>query len=271
MVQNYVNQITKDGYAIIPNVISDRECEKYKKLLEIIYDKYSDKHVNSKEAGSLADKSLEKVVYNLHNKNLGWFKLFEHKSVLKVLDIILKKGSYKNNEPYYLNNISARCPLQGNQGQQIHLDSNLPGVNYNIITNVIWYFDDVNKENGTTIVVPRSHKLLRYADNTKKIKNKIYIKAKKGSILIFNANLWHGGSAKYNDESRWALVLGYARWFIKPSFDFVKNTPKKIYNKLNNKQKSLLGFDLVPPKDEFTRITRRSNFQEKPENYKLNV
>ena len=271
MVQNYVNQIIKDGYVIIPNVISDRECEKYKKLLEKTYDKYSDKHINSKEAGSLADKSLEKVVYNLHNKNLSWFKLFEHKTVLKILDIILKEGSYKNNEPYYLNNISARCPLQGNQGQQIHLDSNLPGVNYNIVTNVMWYFDDVNKENSTTIVVPRSHKLLKYADNTKKIKNKIYIKAKKGSILIFNANLWHGGSAKYNDESRWALVLGYARWFIKPSFDFVKNTPKKIYNKLNNKQKSLLGFDLVPPKDEFTRITRRSNFQEKPENYKLNV
>jgi ectoine hydroxylase-related dioxygenase (phytanoyl-CoA dioxygenase family) len=271
MVQNYVNQITKDGYAIIPNVISDHECEKYKKLLEKNYDKYSDKHINSKEVGSLADKYLEKVVYNLHNKNLSWFKLFEHKSVLKVLDIILKEGSYKNNEPYYLNNISARCPLQGNPGQQIHLDSNLPGVNYNIITNVMWYFDDVNKENGTTIVVPRSHKLLKYADNSKKIKNKIYIKAKKGSVLIFNANLWHAGSAKKNENSRWALVLGYARWFIKPSFDYMKNTPKKIYKRLTKKQKSILGFDLIPPKDEFTRATRRSSYHEIPENYKIDV
>ena len=56
------------------------------------------------------------------------------------------------------------------QGQQ-HLDSNLPGVNYNIVTNVI-YFDDVNKENGTTIVVPGSHKFLRYADNSKRLKIK---------------------------------------------------------------------------------------------------
>ena len=37
-------------------------------------------------------------------------------------------------------------PNKGNKGQIIHLDSNLPGVNYNIITNVIWYFDDVNKK-----------------------------------------------------------------------------------------------------------------------------
>ena len=132
MVQNYVNQIIKNGYVIIPNVISRSECKKYKKLLEKTYDKYSDKYINSKKLVVLADKSLEKVVYNLHNKNLSWFKLFEHKTVLKILDEILKEGSYKNAEPYYLNNISARCPLQGNPGQQIHLDSNLPGVNYNI-------------------------------------------------------------------------------------------------------------------------------------------
>ena len=49
----------------------------------------------------------------------------------------------------------------------------------------------------------------------------------------------------------------------------MKNTPKKIFKKLTNKQKSLLGFDLIPPKDEFTRMTRRSNYYEIPENYKL--
>ena len=268
MAHNYIDQIIKKGYAIIPNVISDKECEKYKKLLEKSYNKYSDKYIPSNKLSSLAEKLLEKVVYNLHNKNLSWFKLFQHKSVLNILDIILKEGSYKNNEPYYLNNISARCPLKGNQGQEIHLDSNLPGVNYNIVTNVMWYFDNVNKENGTTVVVPGSHKLLKYADNKKKIKNKVYINAKKGSVLIFNANLWHAGSAKKNNNSRWALVLGYARWFIKPSFDYMKNTPRKIYNKLTKKQKAILGFDLIPPKDEFTRTTRRSSYYELPEDYK---
>ena len=159
--------------------------------------------------------------------------------------------------------------MNGNQGQHIHLDSNLPGVNYNIITNVIWYFDDVNKENGTTIVVPKSHKFKKYADNTKNIKNKRFIVAKKGSVLIFNGNLWHGGSKKFNDSSRWALILGYARWFIKPSFDYMLNTPKNIFSKLNKKQKNLLGFDLVPPKDEFTRLSRRSKKPETPFKYYL--
>jgi ectoine hydroxylase-related dioxygenase (phytanoyl-CoA dioxygenase family) len=270
MIKKYINQIKTKGYVVIPKMLTSKQCEKYKKLLEDIYKKYSKNYANNKsKAGHLSDKSLEKVVYNLHNKNPEWFRLFENSLVLKILDVILKEGSYNNSEPYYLNNISARCPLKGNPGQLIHVDSNLPGVNYNLKTNVMWYFDDVNEKNGTTVVVPKSHKFLKYADNTKEIKNKLFIKAKKGSILIFNANLWHGGSAKESSGSRWALALGYARWFIKPSFDYMKNTPINVYKKLNKKQKSILGFDLIPPKDEFTRLRRRSTFHEVPEKYKL--
>ena len=38
---------------------------------------------------------------------------------------------------------------------------------------------------------------------------------------------------------------------------------------MTSKQKALLGFDSVPPKDEFTRMRRRSNSFEKPFKYNL--
>ena len=47
MARNYIDQIIKKGYAIIPNVISDKECEKYKKLLEKSYNEYSGKYIKS--------------------------------------------------------------------------------------------------------------------------------------------------------------------------------------------------------------------------------
>ena len=70
-------------------------------------------------------------------------------------------------------------------------------------------------------------------------------------------------------NSRWAYALGYARWFIKPSFDFMKNTPKNIYDQLTDDKKALLGFNCVPPKDEFSRLRRISQVPEIPENYNL--
>ncbi len=270
-IKKHIKDLNKKGYTILKNVISSRECEVYKKLLNSNYNKLHKKYAKHKQKGSSFNKSADKesilkdkIVYNLHNKNYKWFKLFQNKKVIQILDSVLKRGTYENAEPYYLYNISARCPLPGNPGQQLHIDSQLPGLNYNTVTNVMWYFDDVDKINGTTVIVPGSHKIKKFAPNNKKIKNKLYVKAKKGSVLIFNACLWHGASEKNSSSSRWALILGYAHWYIKPSFDYMFNTPIKIFNKLNSKQKALLGFNLVPPKDEFSRVRRKSVSFEKP-------
>ncbi len=75
MTQKFVREIKKKGYTLIPNVISATECEKYKKLLEKYYKKYSQFYASSSKKKTLADKSCEKVVYNLHNKDMAWFKL----------------------------------------------------------------------------------------------------------------------------------------------------------------------------------------------------
>ena len=44
MIKNRVKEIKKQGYTIIPNVISEKECEKYKNLLEGYYKKYSSRY-----------------------------------------------------------------------------------------------------------------------------------------------------------------------------------------------------------------------------------
>ncbi len=268
---NYKQQLETDGFVLLPNLISDTECCRYKALLENDYKKYVNLYEDAESLplGSLANKSGEKVVFNLHNKDISWFRLFNHPEILKILDVLLKQGSYNNAEPYYLNNISARCPLKDHPGQQLHIDSNIPGLNQCIVANVLWLLDDFSLDNGATRVVPGSHKWQEFAPDGKSHPDEISIIAPKGSALIFNAGLWHGGAENASGESRWALALGYARWFIKPSFDFMKNTPEHIYKVLSDEQKDLLGFRLAPPKDEFTRLRRRSDIFEKPEAYQL--
>jgi ectoine hydroxylase-related dioxygenase (phytanoyl-CoA dioxygenase family) len=264
-------KIEDDGYIVLPNLISDAECDKYKEILENNYAKYSSHYVTAgnKSDHGLADKTLEKTVYNLHNKDFTFMRLFEHPEVLKILDFMLLEGSYKDQEPYYLYNNCARTPLKGNPGQQLHSDSRLPGINYCIVANVLWATEDFTPENGSTRIVPGSHKTKQFAEDGKIYDEEIRVNLKKGSALIFDANLWHGGGPNTNGESRWALTLGYARWFIKPAFDYMQNTPDEVYNKLNLSQKRLLGFDSFAPKDEFTRLRGRSVQPEAPYSYKL--
>lgn len=271
MKMNYEDEINAKGYVFLPNLISPEECVFYKNLLDEYYNKYSSMYAKnslSSEHG-LDNKSLEKVVYNLHNKNIEWYKLFEHQRVLEILDFMLLEGSYKRSEPYYLNNNSARCPLKGNPGQQLHLDSRLPGVNHCIVSNVIWLLDDFTKDSGATRIIPGSHKYRDFPEDGKIYDEEVLITGEKGGALIFNANIWHGGGPNLNGDSRWALALGYARWFIKPSFDYMQNTPSSIYEKLSLSQKKLMGFNLNAPKDEFTRVRRRSLEPDVPHTYEL--
>jgi ectoine hydroxylase-related dioxygenase (phytanoyl-CoA dioxygenase family) len=268
---NAKNQVEELGYVLLPNLISKEQCEHYKKLLNADAEKFTPHYAgnNSGTAHGLDNKSGEKVVYNLHNKDLSWYPLFEHPEVLSVLDALLLEGSYKDSEPYYMYNNSARCPLMGNAGQQLHSDSRLPGINYCIVANVLWLLDDFTDQNGATRVVPGSHKYMQFAEDGKIYDEEVLITGTQGSAIIFNANLWHGGGPNLDGTSRWALALGYARWFIKPAFDYMENTPAHIYNQLTDQQKDLLGFRCVAPKDEFTRVRRRSAEAEIPRQYQL--
>ena len=49
----------------------------------------------------------------------------------------------------------------------------------------------------------------------------------------------------------------------------MQNMPSEIFNKLSDDQKDLLGYKTNPPKDEFTRNSRRSVNFEIPKEYKL--
>jgi ectoine hydroxylase-related dioxygenase (phytanoyl-CoA dioxygenase family) len=264
-------KIEEDGYCILHNVLTDEECDHYKLLLEADYKKYSPQYIGSNNASThgLENKSTEKIVFNIHNKHIDWYKLFEHPSITPILDMMLKDGSYLNSEPYLLLNNSARNPLKGNKGQQLHLDSNLPGGHYPLSMVVIFMFDDFTKSNGGTRIVPGSHKFTTYAEDGKVYPEEVIVEAPKGSVLIYNASLWHGGGEKINDNDRWSLILSFGRWFLKPSFDFMKNTPRAIYDQLTDKQKDLLGFRCTPPKDEFTRLRRKSTEFETPVDYHL--
>lgn len=259
------------GYLVIPNLLSEEECTHYKSLLERDVKQYTPHYATTNAANDhgLANKSAEKVVFNLHNKDLSWFKLFEHPEITKILEVILVNGSYMNSHPYYMYTNSARCPLKGNKGQQLHIDSGLPGINYCIVANVLWVLDDFTDQNGATRIYPGSHKFTQFAEDGRVYDEEILVTTPKGSAIIFDANLWHGGGPNHDGASRWAATLGYARWFHRPAFDYMQNTPEEIYNQLTDSQKRLLGFNVVSPKDEFTRVRRRTETFETPQQYEL--
>lgn len=266
-----INRVKKNGYVVLENVLSEQDCELYKSLLNRDYEKYAAKYANSGNTDhGLNKKDMEKIVYNLHNKDIRYFDLCDHSKVLPIIKNLLQEGSYQNSQPVNLLGFDARNPSRNTNAQQLHLDSNLPGQGgYPLIVVALFMLDDFTVENGATRIVPGSHLRSDYAENNKTYEEEVSVEASKGSVLIFNGALWHGGGKKQNDESRWSVIPSYGRWFIKPSFNFAENIPQHIFEQLTDERKALLGLNSCPPKDEFTRVTRRSTEYEWKPNYQL--
>ncbi len=272
-ISEAVENIKQHGYVVLEDVLSEQTCESYKSLLNRDYEKYATMYASSNATDhGLNNKDREKIVYNLHNKDIRYFDLCDHPKVLPIIKDLLQEGSYQNSQPFNLQGFDARSPGPHTDAQQLHLDSNLPGQGgYPLLMVAIFMLDDFTVESGATRIVPGSHLRSDYAENNKKYDEELSVEAKKGSVLIFNGALWHGGGKKQNDASRWAVIPSYGRWFIKPAFNFSENIPAHIFEQLTDERKALLGLNSCPPKDEFTRVTRRSTKYEWQSNYDLPV
>ena len=259
--KHYLNKLLKDGYVLIENVISNKECFKIKSIYKQLLKKYKNK--------TKLKNSLEETVYNLHNKNNIFNKYIDHKKVINIIRNALSEGSYNNKDFIILRQSALRNPKKG-FAQQLHNDTRISGLNKPLIIQAIWMIDDFTKNNGATRLLPNSQRLNFFPKNKKKYSKEIIIEGKKGSVILLDASVWHGSAKKTNEKDRIGMIFSYCRWFIKPSFEHTLNTPLKVYNKLSNYQRELLGFKFSPPKDEFTRPSSRSKINIKPKkNYNL--
>lgn len=267
-----IMNIKERGYTCLQNVVSEKQCDYLVQLLEENYEKFHKQYVTHRETNhKLNHHTNEKLVYNLHNKNLAFCNLINLPEVLKIVQASLQEGSYKNSEPYNLIQLTGRSPLPGKGGQQLHSDSRFPSIPYAMMMVVVIPLQDMTKENGATRLVPFSHKSIEFPEDGKRYEDEITIEARKGSALIYNASLWHGGSMNHTSNSRWSVLLTYARWWVKPRFDLVNNTPKDIYDMLSQEQLNLLGFRSTPPLDEFSRLSGRSDFPSPASSYQLPI
>lgn len=77
------------------------------------------------------------------------------------------------------------------------------------VCNTVWLLDDFTSENGALRAVPGSHRLGRLPGKPEP--EGILITAPKGTVVVMNAHLWHGGTANKTANHRRALHSFYCR------------------------------------------------------------
>ncbi len=126
---------------------------------------------------------------------------------------------------FTLSSLNSRAALPGAGHQPLHTDwaePVSPG-NYQVC-NSIWLIDDFTADNGPTRVVPGSHRRARLprqamTDPAAPYPGEVKLLGSAGTVVIFNAHLWHGGTRNTTDRPRRALHSYFCRGGLKQQLD----------------------------------------------------
>ena len=202
----------------------------------------------------------DKILYNLQNKDKFFVDILGCPVIEKIAISKLNDKYYRflpDSKPNYtLLYFNARS---SGKELDLHIDSNIPFIGpYTSVMQFAIMLEDSDENNGCTVVVPGSHQSGEYSNRN--LDNKISVTAKAGDIVCWDSRLWHGTLPNKSKKSRWAIIATLGRWWIKPSMDIPRGLPEHIYTELTNKQKVLLGYCAIPPKNEFERINTKCGY-----------
>jgi ectoine hydroxylase-related dioxygenase (phytanoyl-CoA dioxygenase family) len=238
----HATELDNRGYTIIPGVLNTMVVARLNDALKYSFDKHRKIQIENNN-----DIITEGVALHV---------LLDHPVFLKFLEILmidLKFGSFlKDNyfkSPFILNSMSGlnNLPNQPNFSSIVHRDLRFYTGPIPMMINVLIMLDDFTEENGPTLLLPYSH--LEEEKPTDEYFHNHAIKAlgSAGSILLFNANVWHASSLNYSRNGRRALPITFTKSLIKQLLDY----PRALgYDKMytySEELQQLLGYHARVP------------------------
>ena len=255
--QQHLKNLQVYGYTIVRNFV---EPFVVKRLLTILNNSFNPtKH---KEFSGRQERELEdKFVYNLQNKDKYFIDILDDPFLTDLLMQNLNDPFYKHlpaDVPnYILGYYTARS--SGPTDLPMHTDTFVPSPGDKTWTiQVAFMLEDSTKDNGCTVVVPGSHRSGRFVDRG--LDKHEYLEANAGDALIWDSRTWHGTTANKMGASRWAAIALFQTWWVKQRTDIPRSLPEEIYQELTERQKILLGFCSIPPKDEHERLNFKGGY-----------
>lgn len=245
-VDCYKHAVLENGYTVIKNAIASSVVEELlRKIKKIIS--------NRKERAT--DKtSIEGVGYltDLQNEDVMFIKVVFGEPVLRSLLIELLNDPFYRNIPkdkpnYVFRGIRALDSVA--KGLPLHIDSVLPSSS-RYPTGMVSSFilEDHDRNNGCTLVVPKTHRSDTFADRSPSDRT-VAIEAKAGDIVVWDTRLWHGTEDNPQGNSRLSLLCTFTSWHLKQPLRHYDTLPNQIYKQLTDEEKSIIGFCSIPARD----------------------
>lgn len=233
-MNDHLGRIAEQGYTVLEDVIEPELVDALLADLDRIVCERSVEPAHNDFEGRATLR-----VYNLLALGRIWERVPVHPAILPIAEGVLDKGLLVSS----LSSIDIRA---GEKAQPIHADDQLIPLDKPhrpLVCNTMWALTDFTEANGATRLVPGSHKAAAdpvYGRDYESIPAEM----SKGSVLVWNGSLWHGGGENRTGERRVGIAMNYCAGFIRQQENQQLGIPVEIARRFDKRLKRLVGYGI---------------------------
>jgi ectoine hydroxylase-related dioxygenase (phytanoyl-CoA dioxygenase family) len=231
---DHQERLTRDGYTIVEDAFPTEFADALVADLDRL----------ERELGEDAGKNLFEGfrtvrIYNLLARGKIYESIPVHETVLALVTGAIGKSPL-------VSSLSSIAIGSGEAAQPIHADDQLiplPKPHVSIICNSMWALTDFTEDNGATRIVPGSHKAPA-SPELGRAYDTVAAVMKKGSILVFDGSVWHGGGANRTDARRIGIAMNYCAGWIRQQENQQLGIPLEVARGFSPLLRKLAGFGI---------------------------
>jgi ectoine hydroxylase-related dioxygenase (phytanoyl-CoA dioxygenase family) len=231
-IDAHLDAIRTQGYTILERVIESALIDALDSALLRIEQAYG-----VQPGRNLFEGDHTVRIYNLLAHDRVFEQIPVHSAVLPIVEGVLDKGCL-------VSSLSSIAIDPGEDAQPMHADDtliDLPRPHKPVVCNTMWALTDFTAANGATRIVPGSH-----LDPEKPVFGRDYpgiaAEMSRGSVLVWNGSLWHGGGANTTAARRTGIAMNYCAGFIRQQENQQLGIPLERVKRFPPRLQELAGF-----------------------------
>jgi ectoine hydroxylase-related dioxygenase (phytanoyl-CoA dioxygenase family) len=245
----HIDRLDRDGYTVIPDAFDVDTAEALHNDIDRL-----EVELGTEMGGNGFEGRATTRVYNLLALGDLYAQVPVHPVVLPLMQHLLGQGCL-------VSSVSAITILPGEIAQPIHADDQvipIPKPHAAVTANSMWAVTDFTEANGATRIIPGSH-LADHSPVYGQQYDTVCAEMPRGSILVWNGGLWHGGGANVTDRKRRGIAMNYCAGFIRQQENQQLGIPLHTLSAFSPALQELCGFGVY--KGLIGHIDRKSAAQ----------
>ncbi|MBI3678005.1 MAG: phytanoyl-CoA dioxygenase family protein [Proteobacteria bacterium] len=227
----HIATVKRDGFTIVENAIEPALIDRLNAALTRL-----ERELDAKPAMNGFEGHKTVRIYNLLAYGDPFDKVPVHEGVLPIVEGVLDSGCL-------ISSLSSIAIDPDEIAQPIHADDMvipLAKPHIPIVCNSMWALTDFTDANGATRLVPKTHLEQNPAYGGQY--DTIPAEMKKGSVLIWDGSLWHGGGANRTGQRRTGIAMNYCAGFIRQQENQQLGLSPELVKKFPQRLQELIGY-----------------------------